>query len=666
MSVQQIAAEFREELRRAHLNKLFLTKRLLLMNGSRTVSSTQEMSTDKKPDSLIEDVLEMSVSTLSDDEEYDTLQLLKDELDECASGSRIIELTSVVQKIRVHLERIMAGGTIDQEYPSAEAKAAQEATRIQRICRKFVAVGLLKDILQFASHDPKVYQRLRHEALGMLAVVSNGDRSVCRAFLEGGFFNRARILLAETVVSAAEVEAVLSTMINLMAEEPNFVVDLISSKCLALLEEHFMSVAQKLTHLGTLSGDQLVRAYHESREIFNIQNMFCMIWLLSNCLRASDRLPRVADSSNLISQVYHLRVLIRGLKEIEAVMRMPSREQIESGLAQDIELENHWKWSLYHYLDQESHSKHRLGQKIQHLRSFLNLGNLGDYLDFCPRASNEDPVSHKSCTATKESTSALLSVANLILEHGLSEEYRDLSLVEELLGTDRDRSSGLLEKCLSYLDDVDRSTRLIALKFFGLLTMEFSSSVLRWSTRKDRIFEVNEEERLREFRLRRLISEISSQSSVKGISNILLLDNSTEVERRCLFILSDLWIVHSHLNNSGETALYLEEYQPLWKSTIDVVLHKMAEWLQTTDWNRFDLHNSTSNSQLHSESLAGALEFLNLLVDGSCNLNSSSWTSRYLSDSTQSIKCSLDFLSYSSPNDEIRSLCRDLISKLKH
>ena len=195
--------------------------------------------------------------------------------------------------------------------------------------------------------------------------------------------------------------------------------------------------------------------------------------------------------------------------------------------------------------------------------------------------------------------------------------------------------------------------------------MEFSGSVLRWSTHKDTIFEVNEEERQREFRLRRIISEISSQSSVKGISNILLLDNSTEVERRCLFILTDLWIVHSHLNNSGETALYTQEYMPLWKSTIDVVLHKMAEWLQTTDWNRFDLHIPSSRSQTCSESLAGALDFLNQLADGSHISNASSWTVSYLADSTHSIKSSLDYLSYTSPNDEVRSLCREFIMKLK-
>lgn len=448
MSIQQIATEFREELRRTHLENLFMNKRLMLMNGSRAVGSKQsQMTSETIAGPPTEETLEMSVSTLSDDEEYDSLQMLKDELDECASGSRIIELTSVVQKIRAHMEKLCAGGTIDQEYSSAEAKAAQEATRIQRVCRKFVAIGLLKDTLQFASYDPKVYQRLRHEALGLLAVVSNGDRSVCRAFLEGGFFGRARILLSETIVSAAEVEAVLSTMINLVAEEPSLVVELISSKCLGFLEEHFLSVAQKLTHLGSLSGDQLIRGYHENREVFNLQNIFCMIWLLSNCLRGSDRLPRVADSSSMISQIHHLKVLIGGLQEIEVLMRISSRDRTESESLQDAEVQKHWKWSLYHYLGVESHSKHRLGQKIEHLRSFMNLGELGAYLDFCARGASEHSISHSSgsSTGTKESSSAVLSLVALLLEHGLSEEHRDLSLVEELLGSAFDSSTGLLE-----------------------------------------------------------------------------------------------------------------------------------------------------------------------------------------------------------------------------
>jgi hypothetical protein len=431
MSLQQIADSFRAEIRRTQIEAMILSKRLVLLNGAKTLGSQRSEKHDRSAQQNEDCDAEMSISTLSDDEEYNLLQELKEEVDDCLSGSRILQLTSVVQKLRLQMERMSVGGIIDEEYPSEEEKTHQEALRIQGLSRKFVAVGLLKDILQFASYDPKVYQRLRSESLSILAIVSNGDQSICRAFQEGGFFARVRVILTETILSAMDLEAILSTLLNLLAEQPSLVVELVASKCLSILEEHFRGVFGRLNHLRDLSGEELLRGYYEQKELLNSKNVFCMIWLLTNCLRGCDKLPRIAESSDMISKVYEMMMLYGAVKQMDKLFDSREDDKVE-----EMEASKHWVWSMYHYLGAECKHMHHLSQKVRHLRTLLNLSRLEQFLSCSLGTTPADArtSNHHASEALRLPAAPALSLIALLLEHGLSEEHRDMSLVDELLG----------------------------------------------------------------------------------------------------------------------------------------------------------------------------------------------------------------------------------------
>lgn len=432
--MQQLVQDFRCGLRKTHLEGMFLNKRLFMLEGARALGSKQpqkEWMSEPQP----EELNDVSISTLSDDDDYEVLQLLKDEVDECLTGSRIVELTAVVQKVRLEMERMCSGGNIDQEYPSQEVKAKEETMRIQAVCRKFVAVGLLKDVMQFASYDPKVYQRLRSESLCLLAQVSSGDQSVSRSFQEGGYFGRARIILSESVVTATELEAILSTFINLVAEQPGLVGELMSSKCLSILHEHFLNVSARLDHLSNLRGDELVRLYYENREMFCLENIYCMLWLMRNCLEKSGDLPRLADVTEMISHVHHYKVLATGVAQIEQLLSINNRSSMLLDGALPEEISHHWAWCLYHYISEESRNSHKMTQKLRHLRSLINLGSLNYLLPYSRQADTSESPSNRTYGYNPNGNAApVLSLVSLILEHSLANERKDLTVVDEILG----------------------------------------------------------------------------------------------------------------------------------------------------------------------------------------------------------------------------------------
>lgn len=193
---------------------------------------------------------------------------------------------------------------------------------------------------------------------------------------------------------------------------------------------------------------------------------------------------------------------------------------------------------------------------------------------------------------------------------------------------------------MSYLDDSDRPLRLCALKVFGLLTMDFSRSISLWSSNNDRIFEVDEAVRQREFRLRREMLGVTTEVSVKGISHILLLEVHEETEVRCLEILTDLWIIHFHLLQTCDPQVPYENYQTLWRSVIDLVVDKMSTHLQGYSGYQNTVSHFSNHSSKMSVISAG-VEFLTQASQHDIMTSKPRWVSSYLKYSSHSLLLAL-------------------------
>lgn len=175
------------KLRKDHVDKLMAERRTKIMSRS---------SVDKD---------NLSVSTSSDDSTYNALQKLKDQIDEYIYRKKYVELTSVVQKVKITLQDKMNEQPFD----------------------KFIATGLLNDVFFFlASLETKPFLRLKEECMMIVNLLTNGDASIITAILDKGYLDELRRIIIDTSPNTTIFNEGVISLINILGtnESPNIAV----------------------------------------------------------------------------------------------------------------------------------------------------------------------------------------------------------------------------------------------------------------------------------------------------------------------------------------------------------------------------------------------------------------------------------------------------------
>jgi hypothetical protein len=158
---------------------------------------------------------------------------------------------------------------------------------------------------------------------------------------------------------------------------------------------------------------------------------------------------------------------------------------------------------------------------------------------------------------------------------------------------------------------------------------------------------------------------ITSQSSVKGISNIFLLESNQESQMRCLYILSDLWITQFHLISAQDLGGNTDEFQTTWKSVVDLVIEKLLTW--TIRKERYFNHDEYMENKVEDKPnlLSVSLEFLLQIAESSKSTNRNSWIAQSLFHTTASLPEILETITTQAFPHLTKSIASDLLFLLK-
>lgn len=184
----------------------------------------------------------------------------KDSIEEALSEGRSVEITSIVQSLRIYL------GEDVEKVP----------------CERFVNAGLLSTVLSFISYDYRVFQLLRCEALKIVCTLTVCNDSIIKTLIQEGLLRRIKLAMVDTLVLGEEFKLIVLIVGNIAG----------SSK--------FAEAASNLASSGVLSNIIVdAHRYYGNHEIVED-----LCFLFSNFLRAINYVQNF-DFPALVAEMYN-------------------------------------------------------------------------------------------------------------------------------------------------------------------------------------------------------------------------------------------------------------------------------------------------------------------------------------------------------------------------